>query len=599
MVWQLTPRRVLPLVALAATLLLASPATAQVGILSWLLKGERIATVGEDLSLAEKLGMATAKLSRAEVATLAGGVAGAYVYFDGSTVVLESLQDAAKSIILRADDLKTSFSHALSTVGGASPNSRILMTRSTADTLSPVLHDAIKNNKIFVLDNDFGQVPVRIEKLATGQTAMFRELVPGLYVPLNKSLGDDVVQLLKSPFRSERLRLISTFDKLDDANSIKRVTDVVGDRFSDWTQIFRSDGSVSLKPFSGETIIMMGHIEDGAFVVKGVDGSLRSIPIDLLEKAARNADVTLLSAGCNSEIAGASNGFIDYITDAGFASSLTSALDARTYAEFFGRLGSKSPFVVSDSGLKTLADENRIEIEAVKRYAKPVNFAIRTIRIFQAFRSVIEIYQMELQAFLATLFATFVLLFRRNRSAFMNNYPFLSSPKIHQFVYVSSRISREVVFLLIGPFISLLAALSIPVFGWQKRQDALSYLWSCLRRPGEFVIKALLFLSVYFIWICLLVSIVPFFISVGEVFARRGEVNLYISVALLGLGVLSFWYAQRTVPTMLIDRLVETNWPLEVRFIAIIVAGLAIVTIGLIASTTAVYALSTLLSLWS
>ena len=132
-------------------------------------------------------------------------------------------------------------------------------------------------------------------------------------------------------------------------------------------------------------------------------------------------------------------------------------------------------------------------------------------------------------------------------------------------MYVSSRISREVVFLLIGPFISLLAALSIPVFGWQKRQDALSYLWSCLRRPGEFVIKALLFLSVYFIWICLLVSIVPFFISVGEVFARRGEVNLYISVALLGLGVLSFWYAQRTVPTMLIDRLVETNWPLEVR----------------------------------
>ena len=174
---------------------------------------------------------------------------------------------------------------------------------------------------------------------------------------------------------------------------------------------------------------MMGHIEDGAFVVKGVDGSLRSIPIDLLEKAARNADVTLLSAGCNSEIAGASNGFIDYITDAGFASSLTSALDARTYAEFFGRLGSKSPFVVSDSGLKTLADENRIEIEAVKRYAKPVNFGIRTIRIFQAFRSVIEIYQMELQAFLATLFATFVLLFRRNRSAFMNNYPFLLAQK--------------------------------------------------------------------------------------------------------------------------------------------------------------------------
>jgi hypothetical protein len=190
MIRQCSRFRRLPLAALAAMLLVVSPAAAQVGILSWLLKGERIATVGEDLSLAERLGMATAKLSRAELATLAGGMAGAYVYFDGPTVVFESLQDAVKSIVLKTDDLATSFSHALSTVGGTSPGSRILMTRSTADTLSPFLHDAIKSNKVFVLDSDFGQMPVRIEKLATGHTAMFRELVPGLYVPLNESLDE-------------------------------------------------------------------------------------------------------------------------------------------------------------------------------------------------------------------------------------------------------------------------------------------------------------------------------------------------------------------------------------------------------------------------
>jgi hypothetical protein len=330
---------------------------------------------------------------------------------------------------------------------------------------------------------------------------------------------------------------------LDDADSIKRVTDVVGDRFSNLTQIIQSDGSVSLKAFSGQTVITMGHIEDGAFVVKGADGSLRSVPIPLLEEAARNADVTLLSAGCGSEQAGASNGFIDYITDAGFAASLKSALDARTYADFFGQLGSKSPFVVSDKGLKTLADETRIQIETLNRYARPVNLGIRTVRIFQAFRSVIEIYQFELQALLAAVCVAFILFFRRNRSEFINMYPFLSSPKLHPFVYFSSRICREIVFFLIGPFISVLGALSIPLFGWQNRGEAFSYLWSCLRRPGQFIIKALLFLSVYFIWICLLVSIVPFFISVGELFAWRGEVNLYISIALLGLGVISFWYA--------------------------------------------------------
>ena len=392
MVWQL-PR--LRLLAVAVTLLLVSPAAAQVAILSWLLKAEKVATVGENLSLAERLGMAAAKLSRAEVATLAGGVAGAYVYLDGPTVVLESLQDAAISIVLKTDDLRTSLSNALSTVGGHSAGSRILMTQNTADTLSSVLHDAIKADKVFVFDNDFGQVPVRLEKLATGQTAKYRELVPGLYVGLNESLSDEVVQLLKSPFRSGQLRLVSTFDVVDDADSIKRITNVVGDRFSDATQIIQSDGSVSLRAFSGKTIIMMGHIEDGAFVVKGLRGSLRSVPIPLLEQAARDADVTLLSAGCGSEVAGASNGFIDYITDAGFASSLKSALDAQTYAEFFGHLGNTAPFVVSDKGLKTLAGENRIQIEAVKRYAKPVNLGIRSIRIYRAFRGVIEIYQSE------------------------------------------------------------------------------------------------------------------------------------------------------------------------------------------------------------
>ena len=144
-------------------------------------------------------------------------------------------------------------------------------------------------------------------------------------------------------------------------------------------------------------------------------------------------------------------------------------------------------------------------------------------------------------------------------------YPFLATPKLNPFVYFSSRICREIVFLLIGPIVGLLAMLSIPMFGWQNRGKAFSYLWSCLRLPGQFLLKALLFASFYFLWICILVAIVPFFITLMDLLRDHGVANMYISIMIFGLGLVSFWYAQRTIPAKLVETLSNTPWPLEIR----------------------------------
>jgi hypothetical protein len=582
----MTHRTLCVIVLVAALCASVRPVVAQVGVLSWLFKAEKVAHVGGEISLAAKLGRTTASLTRAEVLTLAAGTTGVYLEIEGPQVVLQSLQGMAKSVSIATEDLTKSLSRILRDIGGDAPNSRVLMTRHTATSLGPALDDLIKANKAFVFDSDFGQVPLRLERLADGSPARFREIVPGLYVRLEGELSSDVISLLQAPLRTDRLRVVSIFHATDDADAIKRVAEVAGDRLSDVNKILRPDGSVSFRAFSKQTVVIVGHVEDGAFVAKAADGSIASkVSISALEKAARDADVSLLSAGCSSEVAGSSNGFIEGITDSGFAASLRAALSTDTYGKFLGAMGKESPFVVSDRGLSALADEHRLQMEVVNRYSKPINGGFRTVRIYQAFRGALEVYQIELLAVVGAVITSFLLMFKRNRSAFLNAYPLLPASMFHPNVYLTTRCIREFLFLVIGPFVSLAVACSLPLGGWKYRDRFNLFLWSALSRPAEFAFYLFAYCSYFLLWVSLLVAIASFFLAVSEVLrASAGESSFVLLIVCMGIAIGCFWYAQRKIPELIIDSLMAKDWPREVRLVGMLAAAIGIVIVGIVAS---------------
>jgi len=334
-------------------------------------------------------------------------------------------------------------------------------------------------------------------------------------------------------------------------------------------------------------VLLVGHVEDGAFVTRASDGTISlKTPISALEKAAREADVTLLSAGCRTEAAGASAGFVQEITDAGFSRSLSAALKAETFQGFLGALGKEAPLVVSNRGLSSLAHETRIRADAVERFALPVNAGFRSVRMYQAVRGAVEIYETQILAFLGLLVVAFVLTFKRNRAAFMNSYPLLAASAIQPTVYVIEWCIREFLFLLVGPFVSITLACSLPFGGWQHRDRLNVFLWSALKRPAEFLFHVLAFVSYLAIWCALLVAIIPFFLSVSQALNYlAGDYFFSVTLTCMAIGVATFWYAQRTVPSRIVDALATKDWPPSVRLTSMWGAAAGIVILGLVAST--------------
>jgi hypothetical protein len=575
--------RIIVLIALATHP--PTTAFAQLGILSWFSKAAKVAKVGEELSIVGKLGV----LTRAEMLAVAGA-SGVYLDVNGAQIVVHSLQDATKAVTIGTEDLTNSLGRALSAVGADANTTRMVMTPNAVESLGPALDELVKSNKVFVFDRDVGTVPLRLEKLADGSSAYLRELTSGLYVRLDEQLGEEVIELLKAPLRTEQIRVISAFDATADADAIKLVANAAGDRLSDLSAIIRPDGTISFRKYANRTVVLIGHVEDGAFVARAADGSIaRKISISALEKAAREADVTLLSAGCRTETAGASAGFVHEITDSGFSRSLSTALQAETYQGFLGALGGESPFVVSDRGLSSLAHEHRIRAEAVERFATPVNAGFRSVRLYQAIRGVIEIYETHIIAFFGLLITAFLLTFKRNRAAFMNSYPLLAAPAIQPTVYMVEWCIREFVFLLVGPFVSATVACSLPFGRWRHRDRLNVFLWSALKRPAGFLFHALAFISYLAIWFALLMAIIPFFFTISEVLRYRSEYSFSVMLLSIAIGVATFWYAQRKVPSRIVDAVAAKDWPPSVRLISMWGMAAGIVLVGFVASTLLIF----------
>ncbi|MCP3391876.1 hypothetical protein NLM27_24080 [Bradyrhizobium sp. CCGB12] len=510
---------------------------------------------------------------------LAGGAA-VFVDVQGSQVIVEGISNAARAVVNLSDDVVRAARGVIDDIGGMRVNpKRYAMTLETANLLGNKIDDLAKDGQVFVVESGFGAVPLRILPLGNGTLGRFREVSPGLIVRLDQQMTEEVVELLKSPVQTERIRVAAFFDG-SDVDSIKRLADAAGDKLTEGRLLVDASGKIALPYRSGDVVIAIGHVEDGSFVARSAGGNVtQRIAIAELEAAADDAGVTVLTAGCSCVRATGRSGFVDSVTDVGISASLSEAMNAKSYAQMLGAFGrSESPYVITGPAMNKLAEHRVLELEQLVRHEKAVNtgaFSLRLVRFIEA-EGIVQ-YLIPWWGF---GIVAFTFMFRRNRAAYLRLFPIVPNPRLHPTWSIVVKCGREILFFVVAPLISALVAISFLFGGWSFRDFLHEHLWSAFLRPLHFVISTIFFVAFIALRLGLIVAFcLPAVLALAELafsFERYPTYVLVVaSVLMIPYAVLA-WRTVKHLPGWLVDWISEKNWPVIGRVAVIVIAAFLI-----------------------
>lgn len=482
--------------ATTAFCLCACISSAQAGIFS---KG---------LKAASKAGTAAKVLSRAEAVSLAAGLGAGAVYLEtgGGRILFESL--GAQSLRGSVDNL-FDLSKELQKLP-ASGQHKFVLTKETAQELGPDL-DKLHHHSLFVVEPDVAPLKL-VSHLAPGMKTLFKELEPGLLTPIDSKVTPELLKALKEPAKRENILVASVLPD-SELDAISTLAKAAGDRLLGNDVLQEAVNSGSLKAFKGKTVVLVGHVEDGAFVAKHADGSVQRIDIAQLETMAEESGVTLIGGGCSSFCNGSKNGFLNEITDGELSNNLKQALDASTLGEMLAAFGKNNPLVVSKASLEEFSTQRALEMAERNHLNGSVQAGTFSMRVFHPAKSAVLASMIEMTRGVYLIgFICMAFMFKTNRNAFKRSYPLLPSPKLptQQLAYALRLLLREAVFLIFSPLFVALVVAAIFLGGWQSRKGLLEFLWSFFNDP----LKALGTLIMYILGAALTVLVLGLLIAV-------------------------------------------------------------------------------------
>jgi hypothetical protein len=563
---------------------------ADADLFGWFGKSSKTVRTGATIAGAAAL----RPLSQQEALALAAGAA-VLVQIQGPKVVFQAISTGTHKVADLAGDVatlaRTSLDEAIAAGGQNAGAKAYAMTRETATSLGEKLDDLTKAGRAYVIERELGALPVRLVRLPDGTIGRFREVRPGLVVALEEQLTEDVVQLLTSPVKTERIRVASLFDPTD-ADTVKRLADVAGDRLVDARAFRDPTGKIVLRDLEGGIVVAVGHVEHGSFVARRAAGGVSyRVSIAQLEAAADKAGATLLSAGCSCFPAGARAGFLGNVTDIHVAASIPTVLTAKTYADLLAAFGRpEAPFAITNSALAKLAEQQILEMARLARHGGKANTAAVSLRLMKPGQSSSELFAVARGWFIIGLVAL-ALMFRMNRAAYLRLFPLPPAPQFSPVVSLIITSVRHTLFFIVAPFIGALVVFSFLFGFWSAREQAHEYFWSAFFRPVEFVVITLAGLGFVALWLGLLLAFVmlPIMLLFDPVFSARGYPSalvLALAVAAIPYGIAGWWMVTR-FPDCFATWLMNRHWPRPLRIIAILAVAIALpVSLGM-AFTTA------------
>lgn len=478
---------------------LTLPQRAEAGWLS------KLAGVGERTTKDGKGTAARAgarRMTRAEAIALAGTVSGGVIYADmmGGKLILHAIKDGVEAAVDLGDNFADNLKAELRRIGTAGVHHPIALSDDTARALGDRLDGVTAHAEVKIVRQSLPPMPLLRVAQPGPQIRHFVQISPGLVYPLETGLTDAGVAVLSNLVRRDAIRIVPLFSR-SDMGPFTRLAEATGDRIADMAELI-SNPSRWPGSLKDQLVVIVGHIERDAFVVRDAASTAeRRIPIAEINRLAQVSEANLvLTIGCSSFSAGGTTGLLHPVTDVQVARSLREALQARSNADFLGRLGTpENPFVVTDQALDQIAGYEALRLERLLRHEDLAQGSATSVRVVSLLgtRAASGLPEV-LMGYLIFGAGGVVFMFQANRAAFLEHFPVLPNQRLYPVRYLGSLMGREAAFWTLCVPVSAVTVLVILLGGWRYREAVFRGLWSGVMKPLralEATGLAILFLS--------------------------------------------------------------------------------------------------------
>ena len=468
--------------AVVVVLLTLAPASGSIaGPLSWLSKAGR--TAGK---AAPKVA-AVAGLSRARVLALGSALGAGTVVLEarGGRLLLEAADLGVTGLEGTLDDLGQLTNRVRSILPDFKP--QYLISAESADELGPRLDILLESGTVYIAEPGGNAALVVTRRLVGAQSRYFKELRPNVLVPLETPITPEAAEALAVPLRRGNLTIVSAFGR-DDVDAVQKLATAAGDRLEPIESLVESIRTESFERFRNQTVIVVGHVENGAFVTRDAAGrKVSSIDIAELEQLATRSDTQLLSAGCYSSCVGARAGFVDAVTDTEMAQAVRLAFDAETNADLLEAFATARPLVISEEALQQFATSHTLYLDEMAAGSGAARTGAVTVRLSSKVAmpaALSEILEVIGSWYLIGLVAL-IFMFKTSWAALLDVFPRLPSPDLPETQTASLLAGggRAVLLGVVGPVVSAITVFTFLFGGWPYRQRTMTWLWGWLRYP--------------------------------------------------------------------------------------------------------------------
>jgi hypothetical protein len=379
----------------------------------------------------------------------------------------------------------------------------LLTTESNmAAGLLPRAAILIKHFDLNVFDKTYGAKSVRVFE-SKGSPVYLVPVRRGLAVRLqDASIPDPIKELFSVRLRKNEIKMLAMFSN-GDPDSLARLLQVGRDRVARISENISAPEQFSLAGFEDGVAILVGHVENGAFVLNPttLEGHALSISFAKIEEEAARTNTTVVYVGCESfnDITG--TGYLEKIRDTEILPALKKALDADTYLDLLSSLGTvKNPFILDPKHLKGEAGRVTIENQRLHENEALVDGGATTVRIGLASRRGTPIEPIDVTSFITYLYwlgaCLSIFAFRRSWKSYAQVFPSLPNPVLYPVKFALGNSFKFILFIILLPVSVLTVAMMLLIVGrWSQREQILDLFWSIIVKPEMFYRSSLSWIS--------------------------------------------------------------------------------------------------------
>lgn len=471
-------------------------ASTQAGLLNWLKKA------ATKSARTEASVHGAASFTKAQVLALAAGLGGGVVHVEahGGRLLMEVLETGSR-LEGQLEDFADIIARGTLSIG----ERKYVMSNESAAGLGAKLDTLLDVGPVHVMEPALNMTLPVVKQQVGKRHVHFKQLRKNVLVPLDTRIGPEFAQLLGEPLHREKLRVVSMFAS-SDVDSIQKLAQAAGDAMEDTQRLLKDVRGGTLEAFRGKTLILVGHIEDGAFVLNEASGAAIRIDIETLEQVAKAWDVQLISAGCHSFCAGAKAGFTDFVTDTEMADAVRRSFDAHTMLDLFQAFGQQRPLIVTQEAIDRFVTSRSLHVDELSNGAGAVRVGGLSVQTYSPLMKAEDGTTSVLGGLYMLGVTAFAVMFRSSRSAFLRAFPKLPSPQLAESRqrYILGCLGRELLFVVLGPAFAAFCVFTFFFGGWNHRETITWRLWRFVRHPisetGKLLLASLIVIALLVVY---------------------------------------------------------------------------------------------------